>query len=500
MKKSTVFIGTSLEPVGGIPCVTAHGEQDDHLRLIVLLASYLGSPDNADVATCTSPHAPWKKRRDAFEAVLADAARAAKTDKLAGLVDPDALAIGDVGVEAWNDAAFKRERKETFQILLDAFKHGGWVLVRPEPRIETTIELSDWGCATIPTSGFPSATEEDERLNAAMSRLSPALQALVHGLRKTGKMSAGAWVRLLDAAEPEDRDFLVLETAYDALSMPAVEAAKRISLLRGPRALNGTAGPFGFAAGDTVGPRELSREAVRELEDGGWFQMGTGGGHRRFGMARIVRLFLEERAALTDPEGVVETHHWLGERPTTELDQGLEAHYHAIESGDADLAVKTALHYGADLRRLAHKLSEQERFDKAAELYKLIVDRFDNQDAYAWEYYGYNLARHHDVSGGQIPDPVERAIRDALRRACDLDADNPLYRGRELGFRARRGEKVQPEFDTWMYHFRQQSGGPGVSFFARPVLKALSGPERREYSRKWLNELRRHDRVKDLLK
>src|SRR5690606_22443214 len=80
----------------------------------------------------------------------------------------------------------------------------------------------------------------------------------------------------------------------------------------------------------------------------------------------------------------------------------------------------------------------------AARIYEVIVKQFDAEDAFAWEYLGYNLARGHEDA---ITPELSTRILNAYQRAVQLKPHNPLYAGRLLGFEAQIGKDVSSAFD-----------------------------------------------------
>lgn len=298
---------------------------------------------------------------------------------------------------------------------------------------------------------------------------------------------------------------MAFETAYDSLSGVALAALERLSVLRGPQGLNGAAGPF-IVREDDLGAHALPRRAISELVDGGWLGLGKGStGDRHFVLAEGVRRRVYERAAMVDDIAVREQHRWLAERGGDTVPEQVEAHHHAISCEDEQLALATAKYYGADLRLLARSLSEQaaggepEKYLRAAALYAAIVERYDRDDAYAWEYRAYNLALYHRRRGEPIPPAVEAEIRRCYAMACKLDEDNALYCGRELGFRASLGEDVTGEFRRHMYRFRRLGQWREVRF-ASPVLERLpSLADRLHLAAPWLAELKRDEKLRGLL-
>ncbi|HSO00105.1 MAG TPA: hypothetical protein VLS89_17550 [Candidatus Nanopelagicales bacterium] len=506
--KSQFFLESSLAPLGSVPFVAAYGRDDDHLRIPVLLATYLGQPEDSDVKACTAPSTPWAKRLDAFEELLLRAQGKRSSRPFAGLIHPDAFPIAFTGEEGnepeperggedfRDDPSFLEERRDLARVLMRSFERGGWLLLRPAPRSETTDLLLAVGCVAE-TSG-PFEFDEDHLARTMLGLdLSPAMQSLVWGLVRAGRLRASAAARRIEAASPGMVEAVVFETAYDALSVVAVEAAERLSVLRGPQKLNGVAGPFVLREGD-LDDLHLPRAAVDELIARGWLGLGRDRDDRCcFAVAEPIRGLLYERAVMMDEAAVKARHRWLAGRGGPSAAEQVEAHYHAIESGDDQLAMATATYYGADLRRLARALSEDaargdvEKFLRAADIYRAIVDRFDSTDAYAWEYRGYNLARYYFRKKLPPPPSVEAEIRTCYANACARDEANPLYRGREIGFRARLGDDIGSEFRRWMAHFMQLSSRRGIRF-ASPVLEALPTPDaRKALAGPWLPVLKR---------
>jgi hypothetical protein len=483
----------SLEGLSPLPTVTAYGDQDDHLRLTVLLASQLEPGlDAKNVNQCRDPRTPWEGRKRALKHLLQEA-QSRDTGLFVRLVDPDALDIGELSPERrWDDATFLHERAEFFSLLLESVSEGGWQLVRQEPREWTTNKLEQLGCEQEegPVLASPAASGDARRLEEALQPASLALRPLLLALVNARRAHPREAARMLEAASASQLDDVIFEMAYDALDTDAVETAKRLALLRGPQPWNGVAGPFALRD-DFLSPLELPRgelprAAVEELVETRWLDVHTDAqGRQRFSMANTIRRFLLERAAITHGEQRRAEHHWLASREPADVNESVEVHHHAVESMDRSLAERTAWYYGADLRRIAFDLSaNQKDYRQAAEVYRLIVQRFDAEDAYAWEYLAYNLALSY--KGQEIPDAARDEIRSAYARASKLDSDNPLYKGRELGFRARTGERVHTihtEFRRFLHRFRQM-GNVAVSYYSKPVLEVMSHQERWELARR----------------
>jgi tetratricopeptide (TPR) repeat protein len=169
---------------------------------------------------------------------------------------------------------------------------------------------------------------------------------------------------------------------------------------------------------------------------------------------------------------------------------------HAARSGDVAKAKQTARFFGVELRSMATRLSRAERrYQDAADLFRHVVENFDADDAYAWEYLGYNLARadaEANASGRN-----EKEILEAYREAHRLTPRNPLYIGRLLGYRAEHGHPIESEFIRYMALFVRDFAPEWepVSWFAKPVFAGLKRARRLDESarlaERWRGELER---------
>lgn len=504
LDRSRYVLGLPSDETTPVLTVRAYGDQDDHLRLTVLLATLLGDRVDPELReTCTRRDTPWKRRCQALKDLLGEA-QAKSEGTMVRLIDPDALDMGELTLQArWQDAFFRRERSQLFSVLLDSFAERGWELVRPEPRASTTGELDAHDCEAVASPPLRTGLSADEeRLEAvAETILLPAVRPLADGLVANGHLRARDMARLIEAASsPSAANDVVLLFAYDVLSTDAIETGKRLSVLRGPQRWNGGAGPFELSDeedGWTSRLDTIYREAVDELIQGGWLELRTGpDGSRRFAMANTIRCFLQQHAAMAEPERVRKEHELLARRAPGSVEENVEIHYHAIESGDGALARSSARYYGADLRRIAYALStgkdaSRNEFEEAARLYRTIVLEFDAEDAYAWEYLGYNLAMQY--RDRPPPPEVAKEISDAYANANKFEPNNPLYKGREIGFQARLGRPVEGDFHRWLKVFRKTGGKDGLVIFAQRVLEGMSTSALLDLAGKsWAEDLKRH--------
>ena len=249
---------------------------------------------------------------------------------------------------------------------------------------------------------------------------------------------------IVEAADELDMDASksLIARADERLSGLARDAALRLSLLRIHQPWNGVVGPYRLSRSveEDADIRAIDRAAALELVELGLLHVD--GAHAR--MPRLVRDFYERRAWATGDINAQTEHQWLARKgPTRAAEvpstvEHIERHHHAIEGEDFDMAVETGDYYLNDLRQLATRIGRRPgrgNKNRAARIFARIVRR-DPEDAYAWEYYGFNLAQ---------VDPETEMIQRAYDKACELEPSNPLYRGRLTGWLARRGADVVDE-------------------------------------------------------
>lgn len=426
----------------------ALGDADDHLRLTVALG-HLARARGADLATANaSIEAPqWSTRLDALSRLLTD-------PSMRGVVfhDLDALYVPQVeGPARWSDDAFRRERRDLFELLSEVARSAGWVLVRPWPTPEAAAYLGpgrNSGCAA-----------ESARMRDALLR--------------NRVLTEDEYNETVEVAKELGRDVAhhLVVRADESLRADAREAALRLSLLRVEQPYNGVAGPFTLvdpdAPADGTPFDTLSAPGVRTLIDSGLLHE-IGGIIR---MPRVVRTFYRTLAERTGDIDARAEHAWLAQRPTVqgEAEPAIERHFHAISADDADLALKTASFYVQDLRLLAARIGRRGGVHnclKAARLFEHIT-KHDPEDAYAWEYYGLNMARCNPRS--KAPDLRDRVLG-AYERAASLDPDNPLFAGRLDGWKARWGHPdVYNRFRHQVYALTPHT--KAASWYAHQVLR-----------------------------
>jgi len=460
--------------------VTAFGDPDDHLRIAVLLADRIKQV-TAHVAeldayhTCLQRDASWQDRLSALNHVLQLTPRGVIT-----LVDIDALDQGTAeGEDLYEDRLFRTQRQELLESLLGSVHEGRLAVNR--------IQFSS---RTV-TDSLSARSDAD--------LVSPGCRSIRDWLVRTSTLSSREAELTAEVARG-DADEHFVSIAYDVLPYSAREAAIRLSVLRNCQTLNGGIGPFEF---DKVGGNHptVSKAAVDRLLECGFLQLRTPG---YVEMPRAVRFFLKARACLTAPERLVGDHLWLGHRDMVDMDieEKIETHFHAVAGMDFEAARDTALYYGADLRELGYRFSvELKNNAKAAEVFEYIVNMIDSGDAYAWEYYAYNMVRAAEAEGDESLNEIAEYAIKAFRRALQLDPDNPLYEGRLLGFRARSGYNIINEFSDGMYRYgkpRYQSDA--VTYFAEPVLEGLhrgrKWDQRTALLNTWGDRLKRFSRLR----
>lgn len=435
-----------------------NGDSDEHLRLSVLIASALGTPATAEaVETACSPRSSWEARSRALEEVLARAEPPSKGSPLGVLVDLDALfeSAGSIDL-VWDDATFRSERREFIEIVLHAVAAGGWLLVRPDPCVALSLRLEDVG------------THDHEEDHAAEVTASepPAFSAVVREI-----VSSLVRLELLDHVgmerwEHQDKPVgEIIELALEQFSPHTLAAGARLSHERMPLERNGRCGPFSWNLPQSE-PLGMDRDAFDTLTQRGFLLATEIGDQAPRWMPRAVRrAFSARRQEPAEP--VHGGLSWC--RDLHVPSQSIEAHWHAIMAGDAERALATARYYLNDLREIAKRHSASRRWHDAAEIYARILEH-DDSDAYAWEYWGYNLARLDDDA--DAPRRTE-AIERAYARAHALAPSNPLYHGRMLGFALRRHTATIEDAHRVCAYYRHLYGQTAVEWFGWQVAQAL---------------------------
>lgn len=465
-KLGTELTGQEVAGVDRLPRFRAYGEPDDHLRLSVLLADRLPG-DREAAQACKQPRLSWPERRRRLEEFLGTV-RPKGSGYMAVFVDPDALHPGQLRLEhAWDDFECLQERMDLFRLLLEsAQRQGGWLFLRPAPSPERTSDM-----AHFPLLEAAPAWEVRERelpeLSAARAALAPALQPLLDWLLQKKTLEPRYAAVLLHEAPRGDPSAGILGLAYDQLRPSAQETAKRLSLLRREQPLNGHLGAY--ALGSKAGPHTFRQSDVEELLHAGFLQRERARG--RVVMPTKVRRFLYAHAEVGMEREVEEEHRWLGRQQVARVDvEALaELHHHAVLGGELERALETATFYGSDLRERGVWLSFHKRYREAASIFQVVVEQFDSQDAYAWEYLGFNLAQAHK----RPTEEVQQRVLGAYRRAFELAPNNPLYHGRWLGYRARFGEQVQTEVEQALRKYRSAYGTVALGWFGEQVLRGL---------------------------
>lgn len=443
-----------------------YGDPDDHLRLSVLLAERLDKGRTV-APDCFRKTASWEERFAALEALLHsvpsdgmvfwDIDALYTTSTPAQIVerddDTESLSQGNVSAtEAWNDSQFTGQRRRFFQLIVETAQRRSWTLVRPAPRFPVNAELSE----------FQLEDEADDEVSA-LNAFSPEVRPMARWLIERGTLSPRALGHLVREVAEEHLNDEILETIYDVIPPSTRQALLRLSILRPSVSVNGHVGPFDVGS-------DLQADDVDVLSRCGALQ-SISGTRARVRVPRLVRSRFRKRALSLFEERFKADNLRAASSEKTDSAQKIEAHHHAIAAGDVEAAVKTSDFYGADLRELAIALSLRGEYREASEVYRTIVSDFDNTDAYAWEYMGYNLER--TINDRLLPSRVERDVRKAYERACKFDAKNPLYMARLIQLKARLGEDIVEEFGATLNRVRSYAGYAGVCWFAVPVLHTL---------------------------
>jgi hypothetical protein len=351
--------------------------------------------------------------------------------------------------------------------VLDGIGRGGWLVYRTCPARSVSPDLARIGVAVTYATDPPESAQPEQARSFA-----PEVRPIVTWLVRCGMLKPHDLSRIV--ADVEDFDAHVVDLAYEALPAAARDAGKLLSAVRPPQHVNGTLGPFAYA-GDRPTATSIPRIAEAALRRSELLQPGAEPSTLR--MPRLARDMLRRFASLGMATEIHKLHESLAAEAihTKTTAEKIEIHHHAVRAGDVDRAKSTALFYGTELRDLATQLSfdgqrewNRAKLFKAAELFEYVVTRFDPNDAYAWEYKGYNLARTRDLS-------QRDQILDAYRRAHEIWPENPLYHGRWLGFRGQLGQNVASDVINWLDRYVDQYGPneQAVSYFAEAALKGL---------------------------
>lgn len=466
---------TTRAPRPSMAVLEAFGEPDDHLRLSTLIADAVikadvvtRALDSAAAATLrgvarrlTDDRGPrsWRDRRPDFMEVTRLMPSGAVV-----LRDPDAFADPSLfdGSADWDDATLCRERGEFFESLMGAIARGAIELERtaPDPRFSRRLASA---AVSVPDARVASAAPADPYA----PHVGPDARGALGWLLRGQHLDEGAVDELIEEGAGPKLDRHLILVAYDHLPRASREAAYRLAVLRGEQALNGAIGPFAVQARPAAAA--VARAQVEALLACGFLRRTAADGRVR--MPRIVREVVLARADAEDPDAVVKDHelafaHLQRSGGPSLVDGLIELHHHAVRGLLIQQAIATAKFYATDLRELAIRLSRKEQWLAAADVYRKVVER-DPEDAYAWEYLGYNLARAQ-------PRRHAAAIEAAYARAHEIEPANPLYHGRLLGFRARVGHSITAEFRHWIDIYTYN----GVDRFASEVLKGLRRGDR----------------------
>ena len=432
---------------------------------------------------------PWSRRLDAFRLLLNGAVKVRSgSTPLVHVHDLDALSVVVRDHTRWDDAHFATERNALLDVVIEyAGRHGLFAFSRPEPsrrvthRIEKTQPSAEqffWSDQGLPDHAAVGAVD-----------LPPDEARLAQWLVQRGALEAEdigelpAW----------SRSRALLTTAWEVLRPSVRDDAMRIGLVRTEMRRNGHLGPLAFEPARKSGVRRALgvREAsVDTLVDAGFLRRGAEAA--TWEMPRRVRRFVSEHARWLAPAGVDETRIAISHasRGRGSEEDVLEAHWHAVAACDVQLAEETATFYGTDLRvsavRIgtdAHRLHRAKQYAKAnegyaraAKLFESIMERFDPEDAYAWEYAGYNLWQPHRRRPREAPPAVAERTLAAFTKACEYAELNPLFRGRLIGLKASLGKPFQDELRQWLGWFRRHYGDDAperLTWLVEPVVNAL---------------------------
>lgn len=469
LRESKIVIGRPT--VAGLAeHVFAYGDSDDAPRLVAILAARIRQLDPTSLAAksaaeCLDPKATWKARLNHLASSLHDAIRHPAAPTFV-LWDADALAFDQP--EAFDVERASLLRRDLFRVVRESAQQGGWILVR-------TARASGSALDDVDLARDIGVIQDEPTLPEQAQLFAMECQPLA------------SWLVRSDVLRPRDlaeitrtvpnRDSHLVDLVYQELPGVVRDAAKLMSGLRPPQALNGHYGRVAFSADlASVTGRSVPASAREILKDCGLIQPTTQGAGWR--MPRLVRERLYQLAEVTLETELEDLHRLeaeVGTRADVSVDDSVEAHHHAIRTGDIDLAKATAAYYGSELCDVARRLSVEAKdaepskrkklFRRAADLYQYIISNYDPDDAYAWEYLGYNLA----LSDGS-PDDILKAYR----KAYSQRRHNALYHGRFIGFRGQQGEDIVAHAIAGIREYAQHDPTrEPVSYFAKMVFDGL---------------------------
>lgn len=489
MDKSIIILGacSNVEP---LPLVLhAYGAPDDHHRLTYLLADQaqkLLGRDNEDVRTCLDKRAVWSDRVYALQRALDKYMDGCEANYAFAIADIDALVPSNS--DDPEERGLLKERRDFFRVLRRAIDRHGWVVVRPCPSEEVSRTLNELDCEVrvFVSHGMHDLSGSPKLPTEMLETLAPDCRPVAQWLHQTGRLSAETFDEIVE--QVDDVAGHILGLAYDALGRRARDTGKLLSAVRQPQPLNNTLGRFDINGGEP-NATSLPRTAVTALSTCGFLQPNVDGS-TDVRMPRPVRVLLERHAHLSAPDEIRKVHARFAEDPRAQRSSEikLEVPFHALRSGNVELAKQTAF-YSADLRDYGTRLSREGDYGAAAELFQYLIDTFDARDAYAHEYLGYNLARY---AGMREQARILTAYRCAHEYANEK---NPLYHGRLLGFRAELGEDVSNEFDQAM-HLYTAGKDSKVTYFVKAVFDGLKrggqDARRNTLATKWQSTLKKH--------
>lgn len=470
---------TATDPIldGGSLVVLAYGEPDDHLQMVATLASKL-APSSKGVTPCWDPTASWSERISAFRQL------ALETSHSVAIFDPDALHVAPSEEERWDDSLFLGQRSGFLEDLIEIGRVRGWTFLRPSPTVALTEHLMVRGFRHDSEPSMDAMRPLSEHL--LRNSLAPEVRAMADSLLEIGALEASTLRRIIEEAESSDVGVTATEAvanlAYDALPTAARRQARNLAAMRRPALVNGKLGPFDWSGPGHVAPSNASVDSdlYALLVRRGIVRAYTSPTRARQALVpRSMRALLQRQAKVIDPDGLRSTHERMAQQIEASVEDRTDRHYHAIQAGNVEMAVDDPP-YAVDLRNIAYEWSRDKRYDEAASLYKTIVQKFDDEDPYAWEYYAWNLAMHNAPDVTRSPE-LTKKILEAYRRAHDLDPDNPLFHGRWLGFRAELGEDVVAEFHHGLNQYTTPDRRMSVPWFVEQVIRGWRRGDGRAY-------------------
>lgn len=443
---------------------------DAHQRLAIQLARLAGDgPEDSDVRRVLARKSTWTQRFAAVSSILA------RPSVRVRVVDIDAAWVPPSIQPSYDDANCLAERTEMFALLAKTAITQRWELVRPTPKAEVTDALLELG--------HSSAVCDLEAEPRVPTTIPVGLAGVWDWLVASGRVNHAALRGVLEEASAEDAPAYLLETFYDCAGPRLRQALSEVSLLRERHPLARTPQESRTSVFHRVLSGGDTQRRLDELEKSGVLVRG-GNGARQVYLSRTIRDWVLRRLGLVDREELLAMRTNLAQQLAVhrQVDARLESHRLSVLAGDVETAVRTAAYFGTDLRLLARRISTEggrkkdtSRFRIAADIYRRIVSDFDSDDAYSWQYLGFNLQRSEPLQAHAEGRTSTDEIRLAFETSCKKSRAgfNPLYSARRVGFEYLIGAASFSDVLEVVNRANSQGSGDALRFVVPPLRDIL---------------------------